>query len=105
MIEKVIFDHKSAPSLIYYDWHSKLYFYILGSETYQYYVKIIKKACINRRKYSIDIRDYYRFFSQDMNSSGQSSLFEQSQFIQKYLMPVVKGEMWIDELLKQNKIK
>ena len=56
----------------------------------------------NFRSWIFNINECYDYFDCGL-VSGQSYPIEvQADFIKKYLMPVIKGEMWIDELVKKN---
>lgn len=77
---------------------------IVGSDygsTENNYIIIIEKRSIFSYKV-FDISDYYNTFGSSMLKSKNYSLKSQVAFIQQYLMPVIKGEMWIDELIKKN---
>jgi len=69
---------------------------------YDTFVFNLKK---NKVSWIFDISDYYHFFDNDLIQGKAYPLNVQANFIQKHLMPVIKGEMWIDELIEYNKNK
>jgi hypothetical protein len=55
----------------------------------------------DKTSWIFDISDYYEHFDSGMTLGENYSLKLQAIFIQKNLMPIIEGEMWIDELLKK----
>jgi len=50
-----------------------------------------------------NISDYYQHFDIGMMKGYNYSLNSHVKYLKENLMPVVKGEMWIDELIKKQK--
>jgi hypothetical protein len=76
--------------------------HIIGSDygsTGNDYSIIIEKRSVFSYK-SIDPSDYYKNFKCSLIKGKKYSLKSQVDFIKQHLMPVIKGEMWIDELIK-----
>ena len=58
---------------------------------------------LRRDKGVINIQDYYKHFDSSLINGKQYPLEVQANFIKEHLMPVIKGEVWIDELIKSKK--
>jgi hypothetical protein len=65
--------------------------------TFRYHVDYVKKRKV---KHLFDIDDYFETFGFPADKAHYT-LEEASAFIHQYYMPIIRGEMWIDELLKQ----
>lgn len=63
-----------------------------------------KWGLFGRKHKIIYINDYFAVFNSPMVKGRDYSPAEYADFIRQHLMPVIRGEMWIDELLiKQGK--
>ena len=96
---------RSNPSIIYCNLRANRIVKVLGDESQSWVIVIQRKKLIDLKKDDsfFDISDYYKTFGGSMLKGKNYTLKSQAEFIQKYLMPVIKGEMWIDELIKQKK--
>jgi fructose 1,6-bisphosphatase len=61
------------------------------------------------KKYQFCLSDIMNFFTTTMGTEEEEKTYKEKietnmSFMKKYLMPVLKGEMWIDELIRQNKV-
>lgn len=58
----------------------------------------------SRRLFSykaFDISDYYGIFGSSMIKGRNYTLKSQSEFVQKHLIPVLEGKMWVDDLKRK----
>ena len=62
-----------------------------------------KMFTFNLQSIRFSIRDTYSIFNCDYlnNVESYKEIEENVDFIQQHLMPVIRGEMWIDELIKK----
>lgn len=73
----------------------------------KYFKKKIKPNSLGIK--SFDIKEAKRLFNiEDKDSTLNELIYEDvvlenKNFIEQYLSPVIKGEMWIDELINKNK--
>jgi len=79
---------------------------VLGDESQSWTIVIQRRRLFDFKKADsfFDISDYYNDFGSGMVKAKNYTLKSQVDFIQQYLMPVMKGEVWIDELIKQRKL-
>ena len=70
-----------------------------GSTENDYSIIIEKRKVLSYKV--IDISDYYRTFGGTMIKGMNYSLKSQAEFLQKNLVPVLKGEIWVDELKRK----
>ena len=89
------------------NYKNKIQVHIIGNESYEYLIQIQRKSySIFKRNSSIfEISDYYCFFDCSLLKGKNYTLKSQSDFIQKFLIPIINGDIWIDELIKIKKIK
>ena len=73
-------------------------------------VTISRKKILALRKQDtfFSIRDFYKYFNSEYllfnTPIGTSNQLKQiAEFIERHLMPVIRGEIWIDELIKERK--
>ncbi len=94
----------------YYNHITKIIIQIIGHEFLTendpgYSVVIMKKRSFPFIKpfdiFGID--DYYETFSDTLKNGEIYPIEIQAKFIKDHLMPVIKGEMWIDELVSKRK--
>jgi len=80
---------------------------VLGDESQSWTIVIQRRKLFDFKKADsfFDISDYYNTFGGSMVKDKNYTLKSQVDFIQQHLMPVIKGKVWIDELIKQNKQK
>ncbi len=72
-----------------------------GSLTPDYSIIIERKKLFSYKVFSID--NYFEYFNCSLIKERNYSLQAYAQFIKEWLMPVIKGEMWIDELVSKRK--
>ena len=95
---------RSNPSVVFYNTKINRIVKVLGDESQSFSIVIQRKKLFDFKKLiPFDISDYYKTFGGSMVKGKNYTLKSQVDFIQQYLMPVIKGEMWIDELIKQRK--
>ncbi len=96
---------RSNPSIIYSNLRANRIVKVLGDESQSWTIVIQRRKLFDFKKDDsfFDISDYYKTFGGSMVKGKNYTLKSQVDFIQQYLMPVIKGEMWIDELIKQKK--
>lgn len=94
---------RGNPSIVFYNWHIKQTISVVGDESQSWSIIIQRRSFFTFKKKSVvfDISDYYNTFDGSMIKGKNYTLKSQAEFIQKNLMPVIKGEMWVDELIKQ----
>ena len=95
---------KAYPSVHFRNDQLKQIIRVIGSDfgsTGDNFSIIIEKKSLFSLK-AIDISDYYGTFGDAMMKGKNYSLRSQAEFIQQHLMPVVRGEMWIDELMSRS---
>ncbi|MGG7035117.1 MAG: hypothetical protein ACI7YS_07985 [Flavobacterium sp.] len=101
--DKLFYAGRGYPSLSYYNSVKKITVKVLGTENASWVVVIHRKklfAC-KKNEVGFDISDYYQFFNSGMIKNENYSLISQADFIQTYLMPVIRGEKWIDKIVKR----
>lgn len=91
------YENSKIRQALYIEWAPKNYLKIM----------LIKKSLFRGGEF--ELKNLYKYF--DKNSKSKESppiyidmpeIIEYNvKFIQQHLMPVIKGEMWIDELIKQ----
>jgi len=95
------------PGVCFESWIANRQITVYWSEGGYLDVCIKRKKIFRSLKYrTFSIRDYYKYFNceslkTDPPIGAFNILKTNADVIQQYLMPVIKGEMWIDELLKQ----
>ena len=94
---------RSNPSIIYYSSKANRAIKILGSESQSWVIVIQRRKFFDFKKTDsfFDISDYYSTFGSSMMKGKNYTLKSQVDFIQQHLMPVIKGECWIDKLIKE----
>ena len=99
--KEIAVDGRSNPSIVYYNWSKNRIIKILGDESQSWTIVIQRKKFFDIKKADsfFDISDYYKTFGGSMIKGKNYSLKSQVEFIQQYLMPIVRGEIWIDELI------
>ncbi len=100
--KEITIEGRGNPSMVYHNWIANRTIYIIGDESSSWSIVVQRKKLFCFRKSSIifDISDYFDYFDLPKNKQLNCSLKTQAEFIQKNLMPVIRGEMWIDELIK-----
>lgn len=90
---------RDYPSLIYLNNINKIRLHIIAVDSY-YTIQIqrYKPFALKKESYVFDIRDYYSSFGSTMLKGKNYSLKSQADFIQQYLMPVLRGEKWVNEI-------
>jgi len=97
-------DHREYPTIIYVNAILKRKVIILGRESsWSIIIERNRPFALKTKSYAIDISDYYNTFGSSMLKGKNYTLKSQAEFIQQHLMPLIKGEIWIDELIKQRK--
>jgi len=96
---------RSNPSVVYYNLAANRIVKIIGDESQSWTILIHRKKLFDFKRDDsfFDISDYYNILGSTMLKGKNYTLKSQADFIQQHLMPVIKGEKWIDQLLKQNK--
>ncbi|MEZ5070697.1 MAG: hypothetical protein R2751_06965 [Bacteroidales bacterium] len=71
-------------------------------------IKIFKKSLFGGGEF--ELKDIFKYFDNDSAIKEPPMYIDMpdvielnAKFIQQHLMPVIKGEIWIDELIKQRK--
>jgi len=93
---------RAHPSMSFRNKKLNQILHIIGSDygsTGNDYSIIIEKRSVFSNK-RINISDYYKYFNCSLTKGRNYSLKSQVDFIKQHLMPVIKGEVWIDELIK-----
>lgn len=95
----------SLPSLEYHNYSLRLKIQIIGADLGtilpDYSIVFIKHTVISTKAFSVE--DYFAHFGNNMNKGGNYTLRTLSDFIQKQFLPIIQGEIWIDELIQQRK--
>lgn len=100
---KFLYYINAYPSVHFKNYQLNQVLSIIGSDygsTENGYSIIIEKLSFFSYKV-LSISDYYETFGSGMIKGRNYTLKSQAEFVQQHLMPVIKGEMWIDELIKQ----
>jgi hypothetical protein len=96
--------HREYPTIIYVNPRSKMKVSILGTEnSWSIIVERWRPVSLRRGSFAFDVSDFFNVFNSSMIKGRKYSLKAQAEFIQHHLMPVIKGEMWIHELIKECK--
>jgi len=93
------YENNSIKQKLYIEWAPRNYLVI----------KIFKKSLFGGSEF--ELKDIFKFFDKDsvikelppMYIDMPEIIALHAKFIQQYLMSVIKGEMWIDELIKKRK--
>lgn len=72
-------------------------------------IKIFKKSLFGGGEF--ELKDVFKYFDKDSAIKESPPMYIDmpevielnAKFIQQHLMPIIKGEIWIDELIKQRK--
>ncbi len=91
------YENSKINQIVYIEWAPRNYIEI----------KIAKKSLFKGSEF--ELKNIYKNF--DVNALESPPMYVDmpdvieynAKFIQQHLMPVIKGETWIDELIKQNK--
>jgi hypothetical protein len=96
------------PGIILHNWVKNRIINIFWSEGGFLDITISRKKvfAFHKNTASFSIRDFYKYFNcgcliYNPPIGTYNQLKHNVEFIQRYLMPVIRGEMWIDELIKQ----
>ncbi len=73
-------------------------------------IKTIKKSLLGGGE--IELKEIYKYYDKERDTKESPLIYIDmteviefnTKFIQLHLMPVIKGEMWIDELIKRKKL-
>ncbi|MGG7035116.1 MAG: hypothetical protein ACI7YS_07980 [Flavobacterium sp.] len=92
---------RDNPSVIYHNWIKDIVVKIIGDESQSWTVVIQRKKLFvfGKDTVAFDISDYYELLGSGMVQGRNYTLKSQADFIQTYLMPVIRGEKWIDEIV------
>lgn len=71
----------------------------LGSTDIQYNISIERRKLFSSKVFAVE--DCYSIFGSSMMKGKIYSLKSQAEFMQQHLLPIIKGEMWLDELRKR----
>ena len=99
------------PYVCFENWTAKREVIVCWSEGGYLDVSIRRKKIFGTPKsIMFSIRDYYKYFNCETLKTyppiGTFNVLKaNADVVQEYLMPIIKGEIWINELLKQNKTK
>lgn len=104
-VKELIMGGRENPSIVYHNRMANRLIRIIGNECFMWSIIVQRTKIVSFKKESFvfDISDYYSSFNCAMIKGRNYTLKTQAEFIQQYLMPVIKGEIWIDELIKQKK--
>jgi hypothetical protein len=98
------------PGITLHNWVKNRIINIFWSEAGFLDVTVSRKKIFTFNKYatSFSIRDFYKYFNSEYLMynppiGSYNQLKHNADFIQKHLMPVIRGKEWIDELIKQKK--
>jgi hypothetical protein len=94
---------RSNPSIVYQSYIKNRILHVIGNESQSWSIIIQRKKTFSLHKNShvFDISDYYKYFNCSLIKGRNYSLKSQADFIKQHLMPIIRGEMWIDELIKK----
>jgi len=102
-VKELNIGRRSNPSIIYSNLRANRIVKVLGDESQSWTIVIQRRKLFDFKRDDsfFDISDYYKTFGGSMAKDKNYTLKSQVDFIQQHLMPVIKGEVWIDELIKQ----
>ena len=94
---------RSNPSIIYCNTIKNRFVKIIGDESQSWSIVLQRRKLFdfNKADSFFEISDYYTTFGSAMLKGKNYTLKSQAEFVQEHLMPVIKGETWIDKLIKQ----
>lgn len=103
--KEISIGRRSNPSIIYNNLRANRIVKVLGDESESWTIVIQRRRFFDFKKADsfFDISDYYDIFGSGMVKGRNYTLKSQVDFIQQHLMPIIKGEIWIDKLIKQRK--
>jgi hypothetical protein len=96
---------RESPSIVFHNWNANRLIRVIGDESSSWSIVIQRKKIftVKMKDSFFDISDYYSYFNCAMIKGRNYTLDAQAEFIKNHIMPVIKGEKWIDELIKQKK--
>ena len=95
---------RGLPSVVYYNYLTGRKIHVIGDEN-PWSIVIERKKLFAFRKDSsaFEISDYFKYFNCSLMKGRNYSLKSLADFMKQHLMPVIRGEVWIDELIKLKK--
>jgi len=108
---------RDCPTITFHNKEANRIVYVIGNEiineirdeigkqepSWEIVIQRKRKLYIRRESIVFNISNYYSTFESTMKSKRYYPLETQVEFIKNHLIPVLKGEKWIDELIKQKK--
>ena len=93
---------RELPSVIYHNHLINRTIHILGNEKH-WSILIERKRlfAFNKASYVFDISDYFKYFNCSFMKGKNYSLKSLADFMKQHLMPVIRGEVWINELINK----
>lgn len=93
------YENNSIKQNLYIEWAPRNY---LG-------IKIFKKSLFGGGEF--ELKDIFKYFDKDSAIKEPPPMYIDmpevielnAKFIQQHFMPIIRGEVWIDELIKQRK--
>lgn len=67
----------------------------LGGTDVPYNISIERRKLFSSKAFAIE--DCYNLFGSSMMKGKNYSLKSQAEFMQQYLLPIIKGEVWLDQ--------
>ena len=96
---------RELPTVGYHAPLKRMAIRIIGNEQLPWTITIERRfgRFLWERRLRIDVSDHYGNFGASMYKNGAYTLSAQAKFIQSHLMPIIRGEIWIDELLAKHR--
>ena len=95
---------RDLPSVVYHNHIRNRIIRIIGNEK-NWSIIIERKRLIafSKTSYVFDISDYFKNFNCSLIKGKNYSLKSLADFMKQHLMPVIRGDVWINELINKNK--
>jgi hypothetical protein len=96
---------RELPTVVYHAPVKRMAIRIMGNEQLPWTITIERRfgRFLWERRRLIDISDHYANFGASMHKNGAYTLSAQANFIQSHLMPIIRGELWIGDLLAKHR--
>jgi hypothetical protein len=100
--KEISIEGRSHPSVIFTNNNIKQRIHVIGDETQVFSVVIQreKRNLLSKQPHPIEISNYYEYFDCGMMKGRIYTHKAQAAFIKENLMPVIRGEIWIDKLIE-----
>jgi hypothetical protein len=102
-VDNISYGGRELPSVIYKNQYNGMQVHFIGNETnYNTMILRKKKWALKKSAKVFEISDCFKYFDVAMQKNRTYTFKSIAEFIQNYLISVIKGEVWINDLIKDN---